>query len=85
MQQLTPLTDLNLYSITNMKNRFDLEQEIMECWNVTTDIRNFYHAQENMDQDKQQNYLLGLEQIYEVKFEKLWATFEQCIKSRELC
>ena len=29
------------------KNRFDLEQEIMECWGVTKDIQNFYYAQEN--------------------------------------
>jgi len=68
-----------------MKNRFELEEEIMECWNVTKDIQNLYHALESLDRDRQMNYLLGLHQIYEVKFEKLWATFNQCIKNRELC
>jgi hypothetical protein len=66
------------------KNRFDLEQEILECWNVTKDISNFYHAQEWLDQDQQMNYLLGLEQMYEVKFEKLWKTFEECIRNKEV-
>ena len=66
------------------KDRFDLEQEIMECWGVTKDIDNLYHALESLDKDQQMNYLLGLHQIYEVKFEKLWATFEQCIKNRQI-
>jgi len=66
------------------KNRFDLEQEIMECWSVTKDIQNFYYAQENLTEDEQMNYLLGLEQIYETKFNKLWATFEQCIRNKQI-
>ena len=66
------------------KDRFDLEQEIMECWRVTKDIQDFYYAQERLDQDEQMNYLLGLEQMYEVKFEKLWNTFEQCIRNKQI-
>lgn len=68
----------------NTKTRFDLEQEILECWRVTKDIQDFYHAQETLDEDQQMNYLLGLEMLYEVKFEKLWKTFEQCVKNAEL-
>ena len=64
------------------KDRFDLEQEIMECWNVVKDIQNLYYAEEEMSEDQRRNYLLGLEQIYEVKFNKLWNTFEQCIRKR---
>jgi len=66
------------------KDRFDLEQEIMECWNVTKDIDNFYHAQESLSEDQQMNYLNGLSAIYEVKFEKLWNTFEQCLKNKQI-
>jgi len=65
------------------KNRFDLEQEILECWNVVKDIENFYHAQENMTEDQQMNYLLGMQEMYEIKFNKLWETFEQCVKRNE--
>jgi hypothetical protein len=66
------------------KTRFDLEQEIMECWNVTKDIQNLYYASESMTEDQLLNYLLGLEQIYEVKFNKLWNTFEQCIRKDQI-
>jgi hypothetical protein len=79
------LIDLNLYWQTKMeKTRFDLEQEIMECWNVTKDIQNLYYASESMTEDQLLNYLLGLEQIYEVKFNKLWNTFEQCIRKYQI-
>lgn len=71
-------------TLFKQKDRFDLEQEIMECWNVTKDIQNFYYAQENLNEDQRANYMLGLEQIYEVKFQKLWDTFEQCVKSKQL-
>lgn len=64
------------------KDRFDLEQEIMECWNVTKDVENLYHASESMTEDQLLNYLLGLKEIYEVKFNKLWDTFEQCVHDR---
>ena len=66
------------------KDRFDLEQEIMECWNVTKDIQNLYYASESMTEDQLLNYLLGLEAIYEVKFNKLWNTFEQCVSNKKL-
>lgn len=66
------------------KDRFDLEQEIMECWNVTKDIQNLYYASESMTEDQLLNYLLGLEAIYEVKFNKLWDTFEKCIRNKQI-
>lgn len=74
-----------MYWQTKMtKDRFDLEQEIMECWNVTKDIQNLYYASESMTEDQLQNYLLGLEAIYEVKFNKLWNTFENCVRAKQI-
>jgi len=69
-----------------MTDRFDLEQEIMECWNVTKDVKLLRETISNnvVTQDFQENFLLGLETIYEAKFEKLWNTFENCIKSKQI-
>ena len=67
-----------------MTDRFDLEQQIMKCWSVTEDIDSLYYASESMSEDEIQNYLLGLNAIYEVKFNKLWDTFEACIKNRQI-
>jgi hypothetical protein len=74
-----------------MKNRFDLEQEIMECWNVTTDINDVYEYVMNGDgselstdeRDRVANILLGISQLYELKFNKLFNTFEECLSKRE--
>ena len=63
-----------------MTDRFELEQNIMRCWNVIEDLKDLYNA-EDLTLDQQQNYLLGLAAIYEVKFNKLWESFESSVKS----
>lgn len=69
-----------------MTDRFDLEQQIMECWNITKDIQllRVTISDKIVTQDFQENYLLGLETIYETKFEKLWETFEKCIRAEQV-
>ena len=61
-------------------NRFDFEQLLLDCWQVTDDIRllNEMHQDKpgRMSDDDVANYLLGLETIYQVKFEKLFEMFE---------
>jgi hypothetical protein len=74
-----------------MKNRFDLEQEIMECWNITSDIDDVYEYVMNGngnelstdERDRVANILLGMSQLYELKFNKLFNTFEECVKVGE--
>lgn len=66
------------------KDRFDLEQDIMKCWNVTEDIDNFIAARDAMSEDEQLNYLIGLKQIYEIKFNNLWTAFESCVRERSI-
>lgn len=73
--------------MNNQTDRFDLEQNIMRCWNVTEDIDLLYeNVMENSDMttDDIANALLGMKQLYEMKFEKLWANFEQLIKDKKL-
>jgi hypothetical protein len=67
-----------------IKDRFDLEQEIMKCWNVCEDIEAFINVRDSMDEDRQLNYLIGLKAMYEVKFDTLWKTFESCIRERSI-
>jgi hypothetical protein len=74
-----------------MKTRFDLEQEIMECWNITSDIDDVYEYVMNGngnelstdERDRVANILLGMSQLYELKFNKLFNTFEECVKVGE--
>jgi hypothetical protein len=66
-----------------MANQFDLEQGIMECWNVTSELDLLLEElMENSEftQDQASNFVLGLSTIYEAKFEKLFRTFEGFLK-----
>ena len=67
-------------------DRFDLEQLILKNWEVVTEIK---HLRELISdgkptQDQIENYLLGLETIYEVKFNKLWDCFEELCQHQKI-
>ena len=40
-----------------MTDRFDLEQNIMQCWNVCDDIQLMLDHWDKLDEDQKQNYL----------------------------
>lgn len=67
-----------------MTDRFDLEQNIMQCWNVCDDIQLFLDMYDNMDEDQKLNYLIGLKQMYQMKFERTFNNFEQCVRTRQI-
>lgn len=70
-------------------DRFDLEQQIMKCWQVTDDIDELYKmvgdsvefaGMKPRHEDTIMNYLLGLKTIYDCKFNSLWRTFERLLE-----
>ena len=71
-----------------MTDRFDLEQSILKCWNVTDDIdllyENVMDRSPEMTTDDIANALLGMKQIYEMKFEKLFSQFEELVKEKKI-
>ena len=63
-------------------DRFDLEQDIMACWNVVDDLDVFlsrYLDGPEMSEDDVANVILGIKSLYELKFNKCFATFEQLL------
>lgn len=69
-------------------DRFDLEQDIMNCWNVTSDIELLYEnvmeRSPEMTTDEIANALLGLQTLYEMKFEKMFRHFESLVHERKI-
>jgi hypothetical protein len=63
---------------------FDLEEKIMECWNVTSDIKILYEecldSPEPMNEDELSNILIGLEALYNRKFSRLFHSYEDICK-----
>jgi hypothetical protein len=59
---------------------FELEQSIMQCWNVCDDIKlishQIYDRPKPLTEDELGNLLIGLESIYHLKFEKCFNEFE---------
>ena len=67
-------------------DRFDLEQLILKNWEITTEIKHLREiiSDDKPTQDQIENYLLGLETIYEVKFNKLWDCFEELCQHQKI-
>jgi hypothetical protein len=60
----------------NTKTRFDMEQEIMQVWQVLDDIR-MLSARENTTKEDWD----AVTRLYQIRFETLFETFEHCIKT----
>jgi len=62
------------------KISYELEERIMECWSVTNAIKLTYEeyldSPQIMDEDELGNILIGIECLYNRKFQRLWKTFE---------
>jgi hypothetical protein len=56
-------------------DRFDLEQQIMQCWNVVEDIT----LLTNLEGVKKEDYQ-ALARIYEIKFNSMFDTFSKLIQ-----
>ena len=61
-----------------MSDRFDFEQEIMECWKITNDLQMYIDQGASIEDTK------VLIDYYERKFQKAWDTFEALIKERKI-
>lgn len=69
-----------------MTDRFDLEQNIMKCWNVTDDIDTIYKnvMEKDLSTDDIANALLGLKTLYDMKFEELFDNFETLLREGKI-
>lgn len=63
-------------------NRFDFEQQIMACWGITTDLKDLSEEvlEGDLSKDQITNVLIGIEQLYNIRFEKLFRQFEQLVR-----
>lgn len=69
-----------------INDRFKFEQEFMECWSVVEDIGVILNRYDRkpLTEDELLNCLIGLQQLYSMKFERAFNTFETLIKDKHL-
>jgi hypothetical protein len=60
-----------------MTDRFDLEQQILDCWKLTDDIT-LLSKRGAKPED-----FAALSNVYEYKFNQLWDTFEKMCAERQ--
>jgi hypothetical protein len=60
----------------NTKTRFDMEQEIMQAWQVLDDIRMLSAREGTTKEDWD-----AVVRLYQIRFETLFETFEQLIRA----
>lgn len=65
-----------------MYNQFDYEQEIMHCWNVVEDIDLLLEGvmERDLTKDQISNILLGMKEMYQLRFERLFEYFEASLR-----
>lgn len=58
----------------------------MECWRVVDDISTLNEGvlDYEINADKVSNVLIGLKQLYNLKFEKLFRTYEALLEEQKL-
>lgn len=56
-----------------MSDRFNLEQQILDCWKITDDIPTMEQQGANAAD------MTSLACVYEFKFKRLWETFENMV------
>ena len=61
-----------------MSDRFELEQELLECWKITNDLQMYIDQGASIEDTK------VLIDYYDRKFQKVWDTFETLIKERKI-
>ena len=71
--------------MTKPPTRFILEDQIMQCWGVVDDLDMVYHTEALYeDQDRMMNVLLGLHELYNIRFQRLFDTFEHLIREGKI-
>ena len=70
-----------------MAKLHDLEPMIMDCWHVCNDLeavfRQIGDGEREPTQDELMNALIGMQQVYQWKFEQLFFKYEDVIKAQK--
>lgn len=61
-----------------VEQSFELEQQILDCWTITSQLETLLEGilEHDLTTDQAANAVLGLKELYEIKFDKAFRTFE---------
>ena len=69
-----------------MTKLYELETYIMDCWSVCNDLETVFKqigdGERDITEDEMMNALMGMQQLYQWKFEQLFYKFEVIQKAQ---
>ena len=71
-----------------MKDYIELESEMMKVGQIEVDLESLLHKV--MDdpnpptEDELVNLIIGMMSMHRIRFDKMFATFEECVKNKKL-
>ena len=69
-----------------MSKLYEIEPYIMDCWSVCNDLETVFKqigdGERDPTQDEMMNALIGMQQLYQWKFEQLFNKFEDTQKAQ---
>ena len=69
-----------------MTKLYELEPQIMDCWSVCNDLETVFKqigdGERDITEDEMMNALMGMQQLYQWKFEQLFYKFEVIQKAQ---
>lgn len=72
-----------------MSDRFEFEDLIFKCWRVTDDIDTVVKFTDSFDlkatdKDKLQNMLIGISELYNLRFDELTNMFSELVRNKTI-
>ena len=69
-----------------MSKLYDLEPHIMDCWSVCNDLESVFKqvgdGERVPTEDEMMNVLIGINQLYQWKFEQLFFKYEEILRAQ---
>ena len=68
-----------------MTKPYDLEPMILDCWRVCDDLEVVFKqvGDDEPTEDELMNALIGMQQVYQWKFEQLFNKYEEVLRDRQ--
>lgn len=63
-----------------MTNLQLLEEQILDCWNITSDILSVSNSVGSLSDDDTKRVLEGMRILYDIKFDLLFNTYSQVLQ-----
>jgi hypothetical protein len=67
----------------NKKDRFDLEQQILDTWRIIDDLKLMCLSWDKMENEHRLNILASIAALYDIRFDNLFTTLEECVNTRQ--